>query len=111
MVCKALGVKRHAAVVYPNAPDWVAGLFMLFRSETFARLKGFDARYFLYYEDVDLCARLSLSGLRVALSPEVTVVHLAQRSSHHNFKYFRWHVVSMLKFFLSGSYWRLLWRS
>jgi N-acetylglucosaminyl-diphospho-decaprenol L-rhamnosyltransferase len=111
IVCKALGVKRDAAVADPHAPDWVAGLFMLFRSETFARLKGFDARYFLYYEDVDLCARLSLSGLRVALSPAVTVVHLAQRTSHHSFRYFRWHVASMLKFFLSGCYWRLIWRS
>ena len=50
-------------------PDWVAGMFMLFRRETFAAVGGFDERYFLYYEDVDLCTRLALAGKRVVYCP------------------------------------------
>ena len=33
------------------SPDWVAGMFMLFRYDAFRAVAGFDARYFLYYED------------------------------------------------------------
>src|SRR5688572_20510107 len=45
--------------------DWVAGMFMVFPSRTFAELGGFDERYFLYYEDVDLCCRARLAGYDV----------------------------------------------
>jgi N-acetylglucosaminyl-diphospho-decaprenol L-rhamnosyltransferase len=88
----------------PIHPDWVAGMFMLFRRTTFEKMHGFDERYFLYYEDVELCARLKLSGYRVVLVPQAKVVHNAQRSSHHNLKYLGWHLRSMLRFFLSPVY-------
>ena len=39
-------------------PEWVAGMFMLFVSEKFNLINGFNNKYFLYYEDVDICARL-----------------------------------------------------
>lgn len=89
-------------------PDWVAGMFMLFRRDVFKEIGGFDTRYFMYYEDVDLCARLTLQGYRVALCNRVAVVHDARRSSHANLRYLRWHVTSMLRFFLSMSYLKLL---
>ncbi|MEI6706184.1 MAG: galactosyltransferase-related protein [Methylococcales bacterium] len=82
-------------------PDWVGGMFMLFSQEIFAIINGFDDRYFLYYEDVDLCARLTLRGYKVCLSPKSKVIHHAQRSSHHNSIYLRWHFASMTRFFLS----------
>jgi GT2 family glycosyltransferase len=85
-------------------PDWVAGMFMLFRSSTYQQLAGFDERYFLYYEDVDICLRLHLQGYQVLQCPGVQVIHRAQRSSHTDFRYFRWHLASMLRFFLSTVY-------
>ena len=87
--------------------DWVGGMFMLFDGQVFADLQGFDERFFLYYEDVDLCARLNLSGLPVVACTGCRVIHHAQRSSHGNLKYLRWHLGSMLRFFLSPVYWRL----
>lgn len=84
--------------------DWVAGMFMVFDRAVFHRIGGFNERYFLYYEDVDLCARLQLAGLRVAVKPDVRVVHHAQRSSHRSFKYLRWHVRSLLRFLTSSEY-------
>jgi GT2 family glycosyltransferase len=82
--------------------DWTAGMFMLFPHGVFERIKGFNQRYFLYYEDVDICARLHLAGLRVVVCPAARVVHDAQRTSHRNLKYLRWHLRSMLRFLTSA---------
>jgi len=112
---KALGLKQpeHYAVCVDDDihPDWVAGMFMLFSSDVFREINGFDERYFLYYEDVDVCARLTLVGKGVVVCPRVQVIHDAQRTSHRNLKYMRWHLSIMLRFFLSVNYWRLSWRS
>jgi GT2 family glycosyltransferase len=60
-----------------------------------------------YYEDVDICARLRLLGYEVVVCPQAQVYHHAQRSSHHNFRYFRWHLKGMTRFFFSPVYRRL----
>ena len=84
----------------PAFPDWVAGMFMLFRSAAFREAGGFDERYYLYYEDVDLCWRLRRARLQVVQLPSARVIHAAQRASHRNLRYLRWHVTSMVRFFL-----------
>ena len=89
-------------------PDWVAGMFMVFRRETFAAVGGFDERYFLYYEDVDLCTRLALAGKRVVYCPAVEAIHDARRERHRSPQYFRYHVASMLRFFCSAPFRRRL---
>lgn len=94
--CDACKVDRILPYLYP---DWVAGMFMLFRSDDFRRLQGFDERFFLYYEDVDICARVWKAGMKVAVCPSVSVIHDAQRTSHHNFRYMRWHLASMARYF------------
>ncbi|BCK88828.1 rhamnosyltransferase WbbL [Sideroxyarcus emersonii] len=92
-------------------PDWVAGMFMLFPQRVFRKVGGFDERYFLYYEDVDLCARLTLAGYRVILCFMASVVHDARRSSHKNLRYMRLHLASVLRFFSSPVYRALLRRA
>ena len=91
-------------------PDWVGGMFMLYTRETFQSIGGFDERYHLYYEDVDICARVRMAGKRVILCPAVEVLHDAQRQSHKNLRFFVWHVVSMLRFFTSAPFARLVLR-
>lgn len=113
ILSKTLGVsgflkERHSEFQYQ--PDWVAGMFMLFKSNEFEDVGGFDERYFLYYEDVDICARLNLKGKHVLVCSTVNVIHDAQRASHKSFKYLRWHIASMLRFFFSINYLRLLCR-
>ena len=85
----------------PFNPDWIGGMFMLFSRDRFREIGGFDEKYFLYYEDVDLCARLHLSGYQIILCPSVKVIHEAQWASHKNLRYLRWHILSALRFFLS----------
>lgn len=79
-------------------PDWVAGMFMLFRSSDFAVIKGFDERYFLYYEDVDICARLHKANKIIVADLNATAIHHAQRASHKNLRHMRWHLTSMIRY-------------
>ena len=113
ILCKVFGKCRgsdYLVADVPIFPDWVGGMCMAFPSQVFREIGGFDQRYFLYYEDVDLCGRLMLSGYKSVVCPQATVVHHAQRSSHRNLKYLRWHLASMMRFFFSSVYWRLQWR-
>ena len=85
-------------------PDWVAGMFMVFRAPVFRTLGGFDEGYFLYYEDVDLCWRMGCKGWRAALLPTVQATHDARRASHRNLRYMLWHGRSMLRFFVKRAF-------
>jgi N-acetylglucosaminyl-diphospho-decaprenol L-rhamnosyltransferase len=110
ILAKALPFNRHHTKVTEliDKPYWVAGMIMLFNSKVFKSIGGFDERYFLYYEDVDICARLRLSGCKIVYCPEVSVVHAAQRTSHRNLQYFRWHLTSMVRYFTSKVFFRTL---
>jgi N-acetylglucosaminyl-diphospho-decaprenol L-rhamnosyltransferase len=104
---KALGLKSEP-VPYDGTkrlePDWVGGMFMLFRSDFYRTLEGFDEGYFLYYEDIHLCARMRVAGMRVVLEPRVVIIHDAQRASHRNPRYAWWHATSIFRFFRSEPY-------
>mgnify|MGYP001601910621 CR=1 FL=1 len=84
----------------PIEVDWVAGMFMVFRSEVFRAVGGFDEAYFLYYEDVDLCRRLHATGKSVLYNPKAEVVHDARRASRRDLALMRHHAASMLRFLL-----------
>lgn len=78
--------------------DWVAGMFQVFRSDAFREVGGFDEAFFLYYEDVDICARLRARGRRVTFEPGAEVVHAAQRASRADPRMARHHFASALRF-------------
>lgn len=81
------------------SPDWAAGMFLLFRTRDFELLGGFDRGFFLYYEDVDICARAWKAGMKIVACPFVIVLHKARRESHKNLQFFRWHLESMARYF------------
>ena len=56
--------------------DWVSGACFLARRSAWDQVGGFDASYFMYMEDVDLCWRLGRAGWRVAYEPAAEVVHV-----------------------------------
>jgi N-acetylglucosaminyl-diphospho-decaprenol L-rhamnosyltransferase len=85
-------------------PDWIAGMFMLMRSSTFSRLGGFDGRYRLYFEDVDLCTRLRLLGMRVVVDPSLRLLHDPRRRSRRPGRHLLWHLHSAARFYLSDTY-------
>jgi len=86
----------------PLEVEWVAGMFIGFRRDAYARVGGFDERYFLYYEDVDICRRLRSLGYKVVYDTTASVTHEARRASRRNPRLMRIHAASALRFLLSS---------
>ncbi len=61
--------------------DWVPGAFSIIRRSALEEVGCFDERFFLYYEEVDLCRRMKKAGYLVRYWPDVVVVHLGGASS------------------------------
>jgi len=61
--------------------DWLSGACMLARRDALDKVKGFDERYFLYWEDADLCRRLRDAGYHVRYVPGATAIHRVGHSS------------------------------
>lgn len=64
--------------------DWANGACLMVRKSLYDRLDGLDERFFMYFEDVDLCRRVQQLGYRVRHVAESEVVHLLGRSSCTN---------------------------
>lgn len=107
LLLKALGATdgRHAYCLGdpPQSPDWLAGMFLLVRSDVFREVGGFDAGFYLYYEDVDLGVRLRKAEYELLLCPTAYVVHDARRTSRRDPRFLSWHLASM------GRYLRKHW--
>ena len=100
--------RKKPGYVRPAVPAWIPGLFMLFRSKAYRQVGGFDEKFFMYGEDFDICARTRLAGWKLQVGENLLARHDAQRESHRSRKYLYWHVTSLLKVWLSGSFWRYL---
>ena len=76
-----------------------SGCFMLLRGDDFKEVGGFDDRYFMYFEDYDLCVELKKRNKRIVYSPFSKVVHYYERGSHKNSKLFKIFMKSMYQYF------------
>jgi GT2 family glycosyltransferase len=82
----------------PMEPEFMSGALMLFRRDAFVRLKGFDQRFFLYFEDCDITLRAKEIG-RAVYVPQAHVTHDWARGSHRS-KWLTWvTIVSLVKLF------------
>lgn len=64
--------------------DWVSGSCMMIRRSVLARTRLLDERFFMYFEDIDLCRRVWNEGFAVQYSPDVTLVHYGGESAKQN---------------------------
>lgn len=69
----------------PVAVEAVSGACMLLRSEVFRQVGGFSPLFFMYGEDIDLCARVRKLGLQNFHVPAARVVHHGGGSSSGQF--------------------------
>lgn len=65
--------------------NWVSGAAMMVSRAVFDKVNGFDERFFLYYEDSDLCKRISLSGNKNYYYPFIMIMHLKGENTNSNF--------------------------
>lgn len=86
--------------------DWILGAALLLRKEMLKKVGLFDQRFFLYFEDVDLCRRANLAGWQVVYYPLAEMFHYHQRDSARPgifslfSRFTRIHIASAIKYFL-----------
>ncbi|TVZ56182.1 hypothetical protein OD91_1462 [Lutibacter sp. Hel_I_33_5] len=84
----------------PFHPDFIQGCYMLFKTEDFIKLNGFDERYFLYMEDVDICKKIDAIGKKKLYFPNVEIIHQHRRGSSKKIKLLFYHLSSAIKYYL-----------
>ena len=61
--------------------DWIPGAFVFIPAAVFAQLGGFDERFFMYYEEVDLCRRMQQVGLHIHYWSALKAMHIGGESA------------------------------
>ena len=77
---------------------FVTGAFMMVRTDLLKAVGGFDPRYFLYFEDADLCRKIQITH-RTVYYPYASVIHLWERAAHKHFSTGRIFVESGIRYF------------
>ncbi len=95
---------RNKNLWEPFYPDFIHGCFMLFKTNHFINLKGFDKRYFLYMEDADLCRKIQEKGKKILYYPKAEIIHQYQKGSSKSIKLFFNHLSSAIKYFLKWGF-------
>jgi GT2 family glycosyltransferase len=84
----------------PQEVDWGSGSAILVHGSVGNDGPLFDERFFLYFEDVDVCARMWRENRQVVFFPDLVCQHFESRLSHKKVRYFVIHLNSLLKFIL-----------
>tara|TARA_B100000787_G_scaffold52840_1_gene38247 strand:+ start:8165 stop:8977 length:813 start_codon:yes stop_codon:yes gene_type:complete len=79
-------------------PPVLSGCFMFLRLKTLKQVSGFDTRYFMYLEDVDLCRKIGELS-KLVYYPDCEVVHNYEKGSYSNLKLLKFHIKSAIKYF------------
>lgn len=66
---------------YAHCTDAIAAIWWLANCDALRQVAGFDERYFLYFEDVDLCKRLGEAGYSIFYVPQAQILHLLHQST------------------------------
>ena len=90
-----------------RAVPWVLGAALAIRCSAFESVGGFDRSFFMYYEEVDLCYRLSKSGWQTHFTPAATVTHIGGASTKHQRTAMAIHLYKSLCYFYQQHYSRM----
>lgn len=64
--------------------DWLVGACLMVRRSVMESVGGFDERFFMYSEELDLCQRIRQRGWRIVYLPNAEIIHHEGRSSEQN---------------------------
>lgn len=74
-------VREPRAYEAPASPEWLSGACLLMRRSALEAIAGWDERFFLYGEDIDLCRRLRDRGYSIVFEPSARAVHVEGASA------------------------------
>lgn len=77
----------------------LSGSFMFCRTALLKKLGGFDEKFFLYFEDYDLCRRFQQAGYRTVFFTGAEAVHFWERSAHKSWRFALMFINSAGKYF------------
>lgn len=98
-------LRRQEEPTDPIDADWVVGTCILISAELFRSLGGFDERFFLFFDDIDLCRRCWITGKRVVFDPRISARERQERLSEGGMfsllmsRVGRTHIASAIKYF------------
>lgn len=100
IIRKRLDAYEMKDIGYNNVVDvpFISGSFMFAKASAIKEVNGFDERFFMYFEDVDLCRRVR-SRERLLYCPDVSVIHRWERAAHKSIKWTFVFALSGLKYF------------
>lgn len=78
--------------------DMVSGACFAIGREAFQELGGFDERFFMYFEDADLCRRAAAAGMPIRYVPSAVVTHIGGASSSEDYHFGPLHARSMRQY-------------
>lgn len=80
--------------------DWVLAACLMISRELFNTIANFDEKYKMYFEDVDLCFRVSQKGYKIYYVPQARIIHYHQRESARGFNLKTvWHIRSFARYY------------
>ena len=89
----------HLAEGQSNRVDVLSGAFMMLSRKALQKVKGFDERFFMYGEDIDLSFRIQEAGFFNYYYPEITIVHYKGESTSTKSSFYIHHFYGAMELF------------
>ncbi len=98
------GEYRDIDLSKPFSPEYITGCFQVYKTSDFVKMEGFDNRYFLYMEDVDICRKIDKIGKKKLYDPNEQIIHVLKKGSSKKIRLLFFHISSAIKYFLKWGF-------
>ena len=90
-------------------PEWISGEFMIIKASIYKKIKGFDEKFFIYVEDIDLCYRINKANIKITHDRNHFIIHETQMASRNVLSQsFKWHLTSVFRYLYKHKIFTLL---
>jgi GT2 family glycosyltransferase len=84
--------------------EFQSGTFMFCRADLLKLIGGFDTRYFMYFEDADLCRKVQQNNFKTVYYPMTAITHFWTRASYNSWFSMSQHIRSAVMYFNKWGY-------